>query len=396
MKNLITVFALVAIVTTGTAQKTDRKFVNEVVDFYKKQSSISYDINYKIKYYDNDDTITQNGNCKMIRDTKDIIFGAYFWYDVKNNEEINYSKYFDGNYCYYIDHKGKAITRFNAKKGDTNVINGATDGEMINIKFMRPHSITEYINERGNITTYADTMINKNAFGSVRIDFANEEGDQSRQWLRFHINKKTKIIERITFHVTDRDQSQHNEWHLTNVKFNTIKRTDLEKSFADLNNYNLTDYKEPTEEERAPLANGQQAPDFMAKSFQDNGEFTLADFNGKIVVLDFWYMSCQPCAMAVPHLTSLQKKYGNDVVILGLNPFDTNEKAMAKIPAFITRNNLDYRIAAIGRETAVKYKVSAYPTLYVIKDGIIHHSEIGFNENLEHDLDAVIAGLLKK
>lgn len=46
---------------------------------------------------------------------------------------------------------------------------------------------------------------------------------------------------------------------------------------------------------------------------------TLADFKGKVVVLDFWATKCAPCIESFPELAALQNHYaGKDVVILGI------------------------------------------------------------------------------
>jgi len=40
---------------------------------------------------------------------------------------------------------------------------------------------------------------------------------------------------------------------------------------------------------------------------------------GKIVVLDVWSTSCEPCLREFPRLIALQQRYPNDVVCIGLN-----------------------------------------------------------------------------
>jgi len=45
---------------------------------------------------------------------------------------------------------------------------------------------------------------------------------------------------------------------------------------------------------------------------------------GKVVVADLWSTWCEPCLEELPHLAELQKKYGDDVVCIGVN-LDFNE-----------------------------------------------------------------------
>ena len=50
------------------------------------------------------------------------------------------------------------------------------------------------------------------------------------------------------------------------------------------------------------------------KAFTDaqGGEFTLADFNGKIVLVNFWATWCAPCRKEMPMLSELQTEFGGE------------------------------------------------------------------------------------
>ena len=42
----------------------------------------------------------------------------------------------------------------------------------------------------------------------------------------------------------------------------------------------------------------------------------VAEHQGKVVVVDVWSTSCEPCLQEFPHLVALQKKHGDDVVCI--------------------------------------------------------------------------------
>jgi thiol-disulfide isomerase/thioredoxin len=54
---------------------------------------------------------------------------------------------------------------------------------------------------------------------------------------------------------------------------------------------------------------------------------TLADFKGKVMLLDFWATWCGPCKVEIPHFIEFQEKYGaKGFQVVGISVDDTAEK----------------------------------------------------------------------
>jgi thiol-disulfide isomerase/thioredoxin len=51
----------------------------------------------------------------------------------------------------------------------------------------------------------------------------------------------------------------------------------------------------------------------------------LSQFRGKVVLLNFWLTRCAACAVEIPELVELQKRYGERLVILGISLDADNE-----------------------------------------------------------------------
>lgn len=69
---------------------------------------------------------------------------------------------------------------------------------------------------------------------------------------------------------------------------------------------------------------------------EDGGEATLADFKGKIVLLNFWATWCGPCREEMPMLSELQTELGGDqfevlTLASGHNPPPAMKKFFEKI-----------------------------------------------------------------
>ena len=83
--------------------------------------------------------------------------------------------------------------------------------------------------------------------------------------------------------------------------------------------------------------------DELAWTRMDGGEQRIGDLKDKVLILDFWATYCPPCLEEIPHLNSLQAKYGEKLLVVGLNVGGEDDRP--KIPAFIKQLKVSYPIA---------------------------------------------------
>lgn len=109
---------------------------------------------------------------------------------------------------------------------------------------------------------------------------------------------------------------------------------------------------------------GKPAPDFTLKDIGGN-EAKLADFKGKVVLIDFWATWCGPCIKAMPHVQTLYEIYKDkDVVVLGINSW---ERAKDKVEPFLKEHKITYRILLdLNNEVIKKYGVKGIPSIFII------------------------------
>jgi peroxiredoxin len=119
-----------------------------------------------------------------------------------------------------------------------------------------------------------------------------------------------------------------------------------------------------------------RAPDFALKDA--NGKLVhLADYRGKVVLLDFWATWCGPCVIEIPWFTEFQRKYkdrGFEVVGVSMD-----EDGWKAITPFVTQKKVNYRIVLGDDKTGDQYGgLEALPTTFVIdRDGRIAAVHVG-------------------
>jgi thiol-disulfide isomerase/thioredoxin len=127
----------------------------------------------------------------------------------------------------------------------------------------------------------------------------------------------------------------------------------------------------------------------------------LADFKGKLVVMDFWGSWCPPCRMELPKFQALYEKYkdNKNVVFLGMN-WERPGEAPARMKAvtdFMAQNNYTFPVVIDhDKVAATAYEIEGFPTVYLIDpQGMIRYRNLGYDEGVEQIIEAQLESLLK-
>ncbi|MBL8095632.1 MAG: TlpA family protein disulfide reductase [Anaerolineales bacterium] len=123
-----------------------------------------------------------------------------------------------------------------------------------------------------------------------------------------------------------------------------------------------------------PAASG-PAPDFPLTTFEGQ-TIHLADFRGKVVVLNIWASWCVPCRDEAPVLEAIWREYKDrGVVFIGVDYADTEREARA----FIAEFGVTYPNGPdLGTRIYTQYRARGVPETYFVgKDGRLHDPYIG-------------------
>ena len=76
------------------------------------------------------------------------------------------------------------------------------------------------------------------------------------------------------------------------------------------------------------------------------GPLSLRDLRGKVVLLDFWTYGCINCLHLVPHLAYLERKYRDELVVIGVHsPKFEHEKNVEHLRRTLDRLGIDHPVA---------------------------------------------------
>lgn len=123
------------------------------------------------------------------------------------------------------------------------------------------------------------------------------------------------------------------------------------------------------------------------------GAASLADFKGKVVLVDFWASWCGPCRQSFPWMNKLQSQYKSDgleVIAINLDQeADLATEFLQEVPAqFTVLLDTDAQLPG-------EYGVMGMPSSYLIdRNGKIRAQHIGFHSDRVNGYEDTIKALL--
>ena len=231
-----------------------------------------------------------------------------------------------------------------------------------------------------NIVKYElveDTTIFQQPAYTVRITrnvYNKFNGETTQASTEFYIHKESYLL-----------LGNSSKWSKTYIKIRSVNKN-YETDFFSLTGNNAA--KQIIQEVNAPeyLSLNTVAPDWTLPSNKSK-EISLKDLKGKVVMLDFWGTWCAPCLKSMPAVQSIYENFKNQPVeVIGVS---VEMEDAIDVPKYVKTKGYTYPIALNGKLIAKDYKVTQYPTIYIIdKKGRIIFA--GPGEELQKNKEVII------
>ncbi|WEK37026.1 MAG: TlpA disulfide reductase family protein [Candidatus Pseudobacter hemicellulosilyticus] len=144
------------------------------------------------------------------------------------------------------------------------------------------------------------------------------------------------------------------------------------------------------------------AYDFVLKDL--NGKtVSLADYKGKVVILDFWATWCAPCKASFPDMQRSVNKYSKDkdVAFFFVHTFEKNENPVKDAADFIKDKQYTFQVlmdlkdeATKSNKVAAGFNIKGIPTKIIIdRQGLVRFRQVGFSkkdEAFQEEMDYMI------
>ena len=147
----------------------------------------------------------------------------------------------------------------------------------------------------------------------------------------------------------------YNEIEVKNELLDSLKRN--------APNYILTESIDFTRKKLNTLKVGDKVKEFKYIDLSKE-EVSLSQFEGKWLLLDFWFVGCTPCHEALPGIKQFQAKNKGCLEVVSINPIDNQER----VSRYVKKYDIDWNNFSSTHDSSIKsyFNIYGYPTYFLI------------------------------
>jgi len=382
-RSIISSFIILAALITGCAQ-SDQNILNKVSENLKNLKTVEYQAEYK-NCNSMDGQLLQHDSALAFFDftSTDTIIGAkYLISDGQGDSGFN------GLTAFFSIKDEKRLKYWQVKSYD-DLLWPYLYFSMQNLRSLLP----QLLNDTSIIISKsADTLINNTECYQFAINMHRKNIDMLTGKLYLVNSKNHKFLLMIDkgnyfpkqFISLSNENSpvwivSHNNLNFSSVMADSVFDYSLrDKNFQ---KYTTEEYKTVQQNEKSFKNNsyiGTKAINWTLPSMKGDSVH-LSQLKGKLIMLEFWFPYCTGCVQAVPDINEIQETYKNKGLLVFGVEFQRPDSL--GLSDYIAKAKIKYPTLYSGKKVALKYGVSAGPTVFLInKEGKIVYANIGFQK----------------
>lgn len=403
---LIVVTALLALAFTGRSQDAAALLTKSRARCLNL-NRVYYEMTQRFKPMTDRDTIITTSKCWLKQAKDDSLFGCFFHYCYSVNGSGEGDAIYTGEEVLSTFSQDSSVELIPLKQYPGEVKSRAHNHKFRMYEPFRENYCFACFNDDGSLKKeYSLRLLQDENVGSVQCYHILMVKDPKtldqgfiaalRNDYEYWISKESLLPVKYNYYfrgILNRDTSdQFISYSVKNIR---IGDRDVEKKLqlTSLPSWYRIKTFEP--EKTVPLlTKGTAAPEWKLVSLKGD-TVSLKQLRGKVVLLDFFYKSCYPCRLAIPHLQEIHKKYAEDeVVVIGIDGVDKNT---GELKAMLDKSGVTYTVLLSDKDLAKKYQVSGYPAVYILdRNGKVFYASSGFGESLskiyEQEIESALGG----
>lgn len=123
-----------------------------------------------------------------------------------------------------------------------------------------------------------------------------------------------------------------------------------------------------------------KAPGFALEGM-DGKTVDFKEYQGKLVLVDFWATWCPPCRRSIPHLAELHKKYSSrGFAVVGISLDQTGRESVAN---FARENSIPYTVLMGSQDVAESWNIGGgIPVAILVnREGAVVEKIVGYKDS---------------
>lgn len=132
-----------------------------------------------------------------------------------------------------------------------------------------------------------------------------------------------------------------------------------------------------------PVEARKPAPDFLLTDLEGK-KLTLAQYRGRVVLLDFWAVDCGGCKIEIPWYVAFDKSYrAQGLQLVGIDMYG---ESPAVIKPFMAKSGMNYPVAIGNDAIGTQFHVDEMPlTLLIDRKGRVAISHTGIVDRTQFE-----------